>query len=87
MGGRVRHNWALFVGGPFDGQRRILQLNIEPGPPFRIWTRSDVPGMVTPHEYELTETLAPKAFHESPARIARFVRTLANERARTQVAS
>lgn len=75
MGGRTKPNWAIFVGGPFDGRREILAQAERSGP--LIWcTPSATPGMRVPHEYLLTSERRKGGFHEATARVVRFVRTL-----------
>lgn len=77
MGGRSKPNWVVFEGGPLHGQRQIL-------PPTQgagavVHTRSVSPGLRVPHEYVVTQEVRKGGFHESAARVARFVRTLPEE--------
>ena len=78
MGGRTKPNWAIFDGGPFDGQRRLLLPNEDAGP-LLMHTRSDTPGMVVVHEYLVTHDYRRVEFDnkvKGSVRVVRFVRTV-----------
>jgi hypothetical protein len=81
MGGkRTPHDWRVFVGGPFDGERRIFGPGEGQGPTVTWYTSSpERPGMVVPHQYAVTPEVRKGGFHESPARALLFLRTLPEE--------
>lgn len=78
MPARARPNWAVFVGGPLNGQRHVLPPQQGVGL-LRMHTPGPARGTRVPHEYRLTEQRRPGAFHEAAARVAEYVRTLPEE--------
>ena len=84
MAERRRPRWAVMVGGPHDGQRRLLTPNEMSR--FRVYTLL-APGVGVAHEYELTsEKISARAWQaqqvavgnpwartECGGRVARYV--------------
>jgi hypothetical protein len=79
MGGRAKPNWAVFVGGPRDGLREVLNPWVGNGPHL-VYTAGTAPGMQRVHEYVVTAVYRKGGFHEAKAREVLFMRTLPDER-------
>jgi len=76
---RTKRTWVAFVDGPLKGGRSLLAPNEERAILVRYTPSKATPGMRLPHEYAVTSERQKGGVNESPARVARFVRTLPPE--------
>jgi hypothetical protein len=72
MAGRTKPNWAVFEGGPLHGERRLLPITQGPGPFAAGGAVYDLT-----NEYRRGEMDG--GMRLGPARVARYVRALADE--------
>jgi hypothetical protein len=77
---RSKPNWAVFSGGPLDGQRTLLAPGVCSGTHVER-TPSATPGLVTPHEYGVTGEF--RAVEDGPwtvrSRVLRYAGSRADE--------
>ena len=75
---REKPNWAVYVGGPADGQRFIIGLNVTGGITTDT-TPGSTPGMLKVHVYEVTSRFRKGSPFEAKSRELVYLRTLEEE--------
>lgn len=75
---RQKPNWAVYVGGPADGQRYIIGLNVTSGT-TTYTTPGSSPGMLKVHVYEVTSRFRKGTPFEAKARELVYLKTLEEE--------